>query len=311
MGNINVLEFTKYIAPDGSEYEFDTTDRFLLTEEGLGLPPIEYLTQKGPFQHGETLIDFRLGPRVLQLQVRQNSCSRQSYWTNRSALINAIRPNRYVGSNFGPGVLRKIFQDGSIRDLNVIIEQGPIFTARDLSKWDEWGFTETLRFIAHDPIFFDPLQKSLSFLSLATGGEATDWILPFSFPILFEETAYNSYGSLTYNGTWRSYPYITLTGPMDSVGIHNLSTGESIELLYNISSGEIIYIDLQPGNKSIVNNSGTNLIGTATPTSNLATFHIAPDPEVPNGVNDFFIEVVGTTGDSSVTIAYYERYIGI
>lgn len=311
MSKISVLEFTSYIAPDGTEYKFDTTDRFLMTEEGLGLPPIEYITQRGPFQHGETLIDYRLNPRTIQMQIRQNSCSRQSYWENRALLLNSIRPNRFVGSSFEPGVLRKIFQDGSMRDIYVIIEQGPVFNARDLSKWDEWGFTETLRFIAHDPVFFNPLKKSLIFSDLADSGDELDWVLSWSFPIAFGETAYSLTSNLTYLGNWISYPTLVITGPMNGLIINNDSTGEKIQFDYNISAGEIVTVSLQPGNKSVENSSGTNLIGIISADSDLSTFHIAPDPEVPSGVNEFSLEVTGTTAQSSLVIEYYERYIGI
>jgi hypothetical protein len=307
----SVLEFTKYISSDGQEYSFDDNDRFLMTEEGLGMPPVEYITQRSPFQHGESLIDFRLGARTIQLQLRQNSCSRSNYWINRSLLLNGIRPNRFVGSNFQPGVLRKIFEDGSMRDIYVVISQGPIFNPRSLNRWDEWGFTETLRFIAYDPIFFDPIAKSLLFSDLIDVDASSNWELPWSFPMQFGSSAYNLTASITYLGTWISYPTIIATGPMNGLVITNTSTGEIIELNYSISAGEIVTFYLQPGNKRVENNSGTNLIGTVTSSSDLATFHIAPDPEVPLGVNTFILGLTGADANSRLQIIYNDRYIGI
>src|SRR3990172_10515412 len=132
MKNLAVTEFTEYIAPNGSIYQFDTMDRFLMSEEGLGMPAIQYITQKGPYQHGSSLIAYRLQERTIQLILREDSCDRTAYWASRAALLDSIRPNRYVGYNFDAGVLRKKFQDGKIRDIKVVIEQGPIFTARSL-----------------------------------------------------------------------------------------------------------------------------------------------------------------------------------
>lgn len=307
----NITEFTKFISASGEEYSFDTKDRFLMTESGMGLPPIKYITKKGPFQHGETVVDFRLQPRTIQLQLRQNSCSRADYWTNRSLLLNAIKPNNYSGNSFHSGVLRKIFDDGSIRDLNVCIEAGPIFEARSLDKWDEWGFTETLRFIAHDPVFYNPVRKGISWESITSSSSQVHWQLPFSFPMQFGETAYGQYHSIEYEGTWISYPIIVLTGPQNGTIITNISTGETIDLEYNIAAGRVVTIDLEPGNKTVTNDLGTNLIGVVTSDSDLSTFHIAPDPEVAGGLNEFSIQLSGATAASKMDIYYYEKFLGI
>lgn len=308
---MKTVEFTEYIAPDGYVYKFDTNDRFLMSEEGLGMPPIEYITQKGPFQHGESLIDFRLGTRTIQLMMRQDSCSRQSYWEKRSLLINSIRPNRYTGAHFTSGRLRKHYSDGLVRDLNVVIEQGPIFTARSLDRWDEHGFTETLRFIAHDPLFYDPLSKNMFWESMLEPESEEQITFPITFPITIGGSSFSTIKHITYAGTWFSFPTIVITGPQNGFTVTNLSTQESISLNYNIASGEVVTISLQYGNKQVYNNSGTNLIGTVTNTSSLATFHVAPDPEVPDGINYFQIASTGIDENSRVLIEYQERFIGI
>ena len=310
MGSLGVLEFTEYIAPDGTVFPFDTIDRFLMSEEGLGMPPIEYITQKGPYQHGATLIDYRLQPRTIQLLLRQDSCSRTDYWNNRAALLNAIRPNRYVGLNYGPGVLRKKFEDGKIRDIQVTIEQGPVFTARSLDRWDEYGYTETIRFIAYDPIFYDPAINTVTY---ATAPEDfLELVFPIDFPIEFSSSYFAS-GSvpLTYSGTWFSFPQIVITGPQKSIDIQNLSTGERIFIDYDISNGEIVTINLDYGNKTVSNNFGTNLIGTVSTDSDLATFHIAPAPEVASGINNISVISTGNTSSSKIELKYTTRYIGL
>jgi hypothetical protein len=304
------VEFTQYISPDGNVYKFDTGDRFLMSEDGFGLPPIEYITQKGPFQHGETLIDFRLNPRTIQLQLRQDSCSRHLYWDNRALLLDSIRPNRNVGSSFSPGVLRRIFQDGTIKDIHAIIQQGPGFVQKQSGKWDEWGFTETLQFICHDPIFFNPIQKSITFDNLVSGDEL-GWELPWSFPMMFGGSAYSLTGNIAYSGNWISYPTIVIVGPVNGLIITNVSTGETIEFNYSIADGETVTISLDPGNKSVDNQLGVNLLGVIAPDSDLATFHIAPSPEVALGVNEIDLALSGADAGSSITILYYERYWGL
>lgn len=310
MSQIGVVEFTEYIAPDGSVYQFDTTDRFLISEEGLGMPPVEYITQKGPYQHGSTLIDYRLRERTIQLILRDDACNRADYWTHRSALLNAIRPNRHVGYNFGPGTLRKKFPDGSIRDIKVIIEQGPIFGPRPTDRWDEFGFTETLRFIANDPVFYSPV---ITLVTYATAPAAlTELVFPIDFPIQFSSSYYAS-GSvpLVYAGTWFSFPTIVITGPQSAIDIRNLSTNEKIFLDYSLSIGEIVTINLEYGNKTVFSNSGASLIGSVSDDSNLASFHIAPDPEVAGGINNISVTSLGNTSSSKIELTYLTRYIGI
>ena len=75
---------------------------------------------------------------------------------------------------------------------------------------------------------------------------------------------------------------------------------------------KIVTITTEYGNKTITNEDGDNLIGTLTTDSDLATFHVAPDPVAPDGENVFRVQ--GAGADSSATnmvVKYYTRYIGI
>jgi len=310
---VQLYEFTQYISPDGEVYRFETDDKFLISETGFGMPPISYITQRSPIQHGETAIDFRLNPRVIQLVHRRNGCSREEYWANRSALLNVIRPNRanYYGRSYPPllqhGKLRKIFKDGSMRDLDVVIEQGPEFVARDPSRWDEWAFTETLRFIAHDPILYDPVEKSQVW-TLALDSELE---FEITFPIRFGDQAVNTNTDITYLGSWLSYPRFVIQGPTTGFYIENTTTEEVLRYTRRIVNGETVTVGLDFGNKSIVSSVSGSVIRYLTDDSDLATFHIAPDPEAPSGVNTFNIilpdPVFGTT---AITMYWYDRYIG-
>jgi hypothetical protein len=53
------------------------------------------------------------------------------------------------------------------------------------------------------------------------------------------------------------------------------------------------------------------LIGTVTTSSDLTTFHIAPDPEVPGGINSFTVSASGADANSRILLEYYIRYIGL
>lgn len=327
-------EFDLYIPPDvqvqddgsiqNEDYDklyrfHNLTDKFLLSFTGEGMPPIEYINQSGPFQHGETLIDYRLQRRIIQLIHRSNGdpCERRTgYWSIRGEILNALRPNRQRVNEFCLGRLRKEFPDGSTRDIDVIVQQGPIFAPRNLGQWDEWSFTETIRFIAPDPTFYDPEEQSLDFTLPSFAGlifyEDPDYDDHLTFPIVFGADAISGTATITYTGTWLTYPEIVITGPLNNPLIENTTTDEKIELDYDVPTGQTVTIRLPYGNKTVIDSTGVNRIGTVTTDSDLATFHIAPDPEAPDGIN--VIEAGGDgglLGSSQITIRYFTRYIGI
>lgn len=303
-------EFTQYIAPDGEIYKFETHDKFLVSETGFGMPPVSYITRRSPTQHGETVVDYRLNPRVIQLIHRKNDCSRLNYWQSRASLLDMIRPTRSLDSSFTNGTLRKILPDGTMRDIGVTIEQGPEFAARNPDVWDEWSFTETLRFIAHDPLFYDPDEKSAD-LSLST---TSGLVFPFSLPLLIDDDRINSTLTCTTAGTEDVYPTIHLVGPISGVEITNESLDNlKIVLNYNVSIDETVTIYLEPGNKRIVSDWVGDITGTAYYNSNLSTFRLGAHPRVTNGANSvrFFGAGVITVGATAISMSWYDRYIGI
>ncbi len=117
---------------------------------------------------------------------------------------------------------------------------------------------------------------------------------------------------INYVGTWKSLPVLIITGPIFTPRIDNLTTGEKLEFSSNIAAGRVVTIDLAYGVKSVTDDLGNNLIGQLTTDSDLATFHIAPDPEAPNGVNQIQIQGGGAVpGETSVELRYFTRYFGI
>lgn len=131
-----IKEFHQLVTPDGDVYDLVAASqhgRWVLSSAGWGMPGIEWLTQSSPFQHGATVYDYRLQPRVLQLLVRQSYCNRDEYWAGRQALINALRPNRTPISFTDYWTPRSQYQGGgsyplgddqtSIKDLAIFNDQ--------------------------------------------------------------------------------------------------------------------------------------------------------------------------------------------
>jgi len=304
-------EFDQYISPAGDVFNFDGMFKFNYSIDGLGFPDIDYISQQGPFQHGVSIIDYRLKSRIIQMQFSEYANTRWDYWEKRAQFIDMFRPNRHSLHSFGPGSLRKNFPDGSAREIKVHLDQGPKFILRNLDTWQETSLLDSIRFIAPDPTFFDPELHSV-----LLNTEFTDHLLfPFSFQepdMLFGAGWGVGLKSIFYEGTWGTFPTVVLGGPYDNVKVMNLSTGEQITLTRSIYEGETITMDLSYGNKTVTNENGENFIGLVTSDSDLATFHIAPDPEVDCGLNRIkvFGAVVGL-GNSFARLDYYDRYIGI
>jgi hypothetical protein len=324
---VAILELDQLITPDSRTYTFrDDQRRFTMSTSGEGLPPIEYITQRGPFQHGETVVDYRLRPRVLQMVYREKFCSREAYWDGRggatmttpggtrkqiAGLLDAIRPNRQatVGA-VAPFTLRKLLPGGQKRDLAVFIQQGPAFEPRSLDAWDEWAYQEVLRFVAHDPVWTDPTANSTVYTQVLT---VSGLFFPAVVPLLFGGGAYVGTTNITYLGTWLAYPTITIQGPCADVIVENLTTAEKLHLTYPLVAGDVVTINLAYGQKTVIKQPGAvNLVGYLSTDSNLATFHLEPHPAAPLGVNDMQVTVVGTVGDTAyAAIAWYTKFIGL
>jgi hypothetical protein len=302
------VEFDVYETPDGIEYSLDDWGRtFLMSRSGEGMSPIEYRTFRGPFQHGETVQDYVLRPRLIQYIVRLQTRNRDKYWTERARILDVFRPNRQNVNEFLPGKLKKFLEDGTQRALDVYLEQGLDFKS-DSNQWDDFGSTEAVRFVAYNPVYYNPAQSTLQF----TLGALSNLVFPITFPIQFGGSIINGLTSITYLGTWVEYPVIVITGPIAAPTIDNLTTGETLSLAYNIPAGRVVTIDLTYGHKTIVDDLGTNLVGALSTSSDLATWHIAPDPEAPGGVNQ--IQVMGsgaTPGVTNITLLYFDRYVGL
>jgi hypothetical protein len=218
-----------------------------------------------------------------------------------------LRANR-SGATLELGTLRRTLSDGTKRDIDVLPVMGPAFQPTVQDKWDEWAFTETIRFIAPDPTFYDPDQG---------GGALNDYAdyehLRFSyleFPFVFGTLEQKSV-AVVYEGSWFSYPGFEVVGPCSGFIIENDTTDEAIRFVSSVSEGETVTIDLSFGNKTVTSSIYGNVIGSISDDSDLATFHLAPDPEASGGVNAILFAPSGSGENTECTIYYYTRYIGI
>ena len=79
-----------------------TNTRTEISNSGFGLAPLHYITQRGPYQDGETVTDMRFDTRTVQIVVSGVFQSRTEKNDARATLLDLIRPNR----SFSSGVTR-------------------------------------------------------------------------------------------------------------------------------------------------------------------------------------------------------------
>lgn len=204
-----------------------------------------------------------------------------------------------------------------IRDLNVLLESGPAL--EDDRSEDTYAMVDTVKFIAHNPVWYSPVRQSISWgvtdLSNLIFYESPNYQNRAVFPIWFGMDSILSNASLVYLGTWLSRPMIIINGPFDGVTIENMSTGDKLVMSYAAVDGEQVTINLDV--LTVTNNYGQNLMRyMSTPyaaaDSDLITFGLYPEPQVADGINHINVIISGAALNKTYAMMYwYSRYIGV
>jgi hypothetical protein len=118
---------------------------------------------------------------------------------------------------------------------------------------------------------------------------------------------------MQYDGDVASFPsIIRITGPITNPVITNQSTGEKLDFTgTTIAGGDYYDIDLRYGLKTIVDASGNDVFSDLTSDSDHATWHIAADDEVTDGINTVRVQGSSITASTKIEINYLNRYGGI
>ncbi len=288
---------------DGKEL-FVPDDEFrMITYGNFGAPPVSFITRKGYKQHGSIEVDYLLEPRTISVRLwRAAGCTRQQYWDNRLALHDFLRHNRGGPLTF---VLRQ--PGGEKRALVVRANPGLQFPMPDADS-NNWSVDEVIDFVAFNPIFFDPETPA----QYITSQIIQNLVFPITFPIEFGSIYPISRTTITYQGTWQSYPIITVFGPYTQAIIQNGATGVRFDLSVAIDGAERREIDLTPGQQSVRDGFGNNRFSDLGPASNLVDFALKPDPEVPGGVQVIQGTFIGgAAGVTAMQVSYYERFFAL
>ena len=102
----NLSEQDQILIPTSAGYKayplldlLNVSDSSLRSTANFGMPPVRFITQRGPFQDGETVLDLRYDPRVIQIFMARYLANRSVLWDERNTLFDYIRPSRSFDAN--------------------------------------------------------------------------------------------------------------------------------------------------------------------------------------------------------------------
>jgi len=276
----------------GADTTTGLTFRYL-GDQGFGLAPLRRITVRGPLQNGDSDIDFRLEPRVLQLPLvivnPPSTAPRWQHYQIRQKMLNIFRPQTSGVLRVFVSALSGTVVDVLIRYINVKVLGGLSF---DVDP-DNYHVRTVVQLRADDPTWYEDD-------GLGTGAPLT---------ATYPSTQISGSGSITITtaGNWVSYPIIRVTGPITLSSITNVTTGEFIDFLggTTIAAGAYYDIDLTYGQKTVKDNLGVNQISRVISTSNLATWGLVP------GANVVRVNGSGITTATNAVFSYFPRYTGI
>jgi len=283
-----------------NEYSLDDgTLVRLVGHDGWGMAPLHRISDRGPEQHGETDLGYRLDPRYGTLVFRLAVTELDTMYSRRNTLITRFAPQNNPILKFDLDYGERRIACHYVGDMSL--------------PWspNDWATQKlAVRLKAADPTFYDPTERSITF-GLGGGGDAFE--IPLAIPWEIGASTLDQTVGIDYAGNWLTYPHrIRIAGPITDAVITNVTTGEVLDFTdTTIGDGDYYDIDCRYGYKTVVDADGNNVIDDLTEDSDLGTWHLAADPEAPAGHND--INVTGSAVDegTEVYVSYYDRFLGI
>lgn len=286
----------------GTEHQLDGGNPYTyLGSDGLGAAPRRRISERGPQQHGDTDLGYRLEPRVFSLLLQIEAVDAETFWNERDTLIGYFAP-------YHEPIVAFFLKNGRTRYIACQM-------VGDLMMGDsEYMGTiqkAALQLKAADPTFYDPVGRASTF-ALGGGGDA--FPVPHEVPHGVGASTLDQVNVVVYDGNWLSFPtLIRITGPIEDCVLTNETTGEALDFTgTTIAGGDYYDIDCRYGRKTVVDSAGVNRIANLTSDSDLATFHLAPDSaEAPGGANSLRVVGSGVTETTGVALNWFDRYLGI
>lgn len=283
----------------------------LLEFSDVGLPPIQRISQKGAFQHGDTNVDFRLQPRTFSIRGLIEANNSFEHMKARNMLSKIFKVNNTAGTiqikskeqlNEPPYTTTIVY-----RSIDCYVEGGLNFSSDTSSGYDVY-YEVSLK--ASNPLWYDPVQKNFG-VTNSIAGNPTD--IPGLIPREYGSLTLNTSTNVTYDGTFLAYPEFIIYG--GDGGIMNLA-------IYNSTQGTVIRItevpalatytvNLRYGAKTVIDQNNAVVTYVVDPASNLTTFALVTSVDSTSKSNTIIVESSSASSGAYVIMLYYNQYTAV
>lgn len=269
-------------------------------ESGLGMAPVLRERQQGPQQHGVSNRGFRLGARMFTLIFGMRGATLAELSDKRAQLVALLAPSNT------PVTCRWELDNGAVRQCDAYYASDLAYPSQDrLGLYQRVG----VGFEALEPTFYDPTGVSISFGIAASGGS---FAVPLAIPWAIGNSAIGQTTSVTYPGSWRVSPLVTIVGPITNPVVENLTTGEKLDFTgTTIAAGDSYVIDTRYSVATVTDAGGVDRTANLSDDSHLTTFHLASASDAPGGINDLVVTGTAATASTQVYVQFYPRYLGL
>jgi hypothetical protein len=265
-----------------------------------GIAPVTRITQRGPFQDGDTDIDYRLNPRVINLPIVVPGTSYEQFASNRENLLQMFKPGNDTAT------FKQVVNEGTFYEIARSINIKIAGATMDSSSTD-FNVRAVIQLRADDPTWYNSTQN-IAELTYTQFGTPTPY--PKPYPVPYGAASVNNIISVTYTGTVMASPILSCVGPLTDLTIVD-GGGRIIAFTTSIPAGDTWTVDLRYGRKTIVDQNGVNKFSYLSITSDIINWGLYPDPTFSAGQNIISVSATGTTTASHVYMYWYDRYVGI
>jgi hypothetical protein len=273
---------------------------YLTGTVNFGMAPSHRITQRGPFQQGDSDIDFRLDPRIMSLPIVVPTSSIDEHFTYRNKLLDIFKPGN------DKSVVGVFYNDG-VTEIRRFIDVKILSSLTMDTDSKDFNIRGVIQLRADDPTWYDAFGYEATLTSPILG-TPTPYPKPYEVP--YGSAGIGGITDVLYEGTWICYPVLTGVGPLTDLTMTD-GLGHVISFDTPIPAGTYVSIDLKFGVKTVTDQDGVNRFDWLDINSDLTNWALYPSPFVVGGINTISVSATGTDGDSSVSINWIPRYIGV
>lgn len=278
-----------WIDSAGAEYQISENHWQIDGMEGRFMPPVSFVEDEIPFQHGSLLRQVNVQPREIDLPIYVEG-------TNATELRNKLRYLlRILNPLKGDGKLKIVSDDGSQREIHCRYKTGMEISEKKNAKIGNLQ-SVILVFRAFDPFWYDTTTNVQTFKV----NESPGLFFPI-LPLRLASSTVFADASIDVTGDVETWPEWIISGPGQDIALRNLTTGETMQLDVTLELGDTLTIDTRPFKKTVTKN-GENVFYTLSDDSSLWALH--------DGENSIQLEMGNATADSSIQLSYRNRYWG-